>query len=101
MYKRQHFPDLAPYAIAAGAAEYAADTQKTYTVDSLLEALEQAASAPVVANYLPPLFESEEQYQEFQHRHGAVSYTHLHTILHYNIVKLPCNAKYQREVRPA
>ena len=66
-----HFPDLAPYAIAAGAAEYAADTQKTYTVDSLLEALEQAASAPVVANYLPPLFESEEQYQEFQHRHGV------------------------------
>lgn len=66
-----HFPDLAPYAIAAGAAEYAADTQKTYTVDSLLEALEHAASAPVVANYLPPLFESEEQYQEFQHRHGV------------------------------
>lgn len=66
-----HFPELAPYAIAAGAAEYAADTQKTYTVDTLLEALEHAAGAPVVANYLPPLFENEEQYQEFQHRHGV------------------------------
>ena len=66
-----HFPDLAPYAIAAGAAEYAGDTQKTYTVSSLLDALEQAAGAPVVANYLPPLFENEAQYAEFQHRHGV------------------------------
>ena len=52
-----HFPALAPYAIAAGAAEYAGGTQKTYTVDSLLAALEKAADAPVVANYLPPLFD--------------------------------------------
>ena len=66
-----HFPALAPYAIAAGAAEYAADTQKTYSVDSLLAALERAADAPVVANYLPPLFESEQQYEEFKHRHGV------------------------------
>ena len=66
-----HFPALAPYAIAAGAAEYAADTQKTYSVDSLLAALERAADAPVVANYLPPLFENEQQYEEFKHRHGV------------------------------
>ena len=66
-----HFPALAPYAIAAGAAEYAADTQKTYSVDSLLAVLERAADAPVVANYLPPLFESEQQYEEFKHRHGV------------------------------
>ena len=66
-----HFPSLAPYAIAAGAAEYAKDTQKTYSVDSLLDALEHAAGAPVVANYLPPLFESEQQYEEFKHRHGV------------------------------
>ena len=66
-----HFPALAPYAIAAGAAEYAADTQKTYSVDSLLAALERAADAPVVANYLPPLFENEQQYEQFKHRHGV------------------------------
>ena len=66
-----HFPALAPYAIAAGAAEYAADTQKTYSVDSLLAALERAADAPVVANYLPPLFENEQQYEEFKRRHGV------------------------------
>ncbi len=66
-----HFPAFAPYAIAAGAAEYAKDTQKTYSVDSLLDALEHAAGAPVVANYLPPLFENEQQYEEFKHRHGV------------------------------
>ena len=66
-----HFPALAPYAIAAGAAEYAADTQKTYSVDSLLAALERAADAPVVANYLPPLFENEQQYEQFKNRHGV------------------------------
>ena len=65
-----HFPALAPYAIAAGAAEYAGGTQKTYTVDSLLAALEKAADAPVVANYLPPLFEDEQQYEEFKNRHA-------------------------------
>ena len=45
-------------------------TQKTYTVDSLLAALEKAADAPVVANYLPPLFGDEQQYEEFKHRHA-------------------------------
>ena len=66
-----HFPALAPYAIAAGAAEYAGTTSKTYTVSSLLDALEKAAGAPVVANYLPPLFESEQQYEEFKSRHSS------------------------------
>ncbi len=66
-----HFPALAPYAIAAGAAEYAKDTRSTYSVDSLLEALEKAAAAPLVAQYLPPLFENDEQYQAFKHRHGV------------------------------
>ncbi|MDO4269405.1 MAG: acyl-CoA dehydratase activase [Eubacteriales bacterium] len=66
-----HFPALAPYAIAAGAAEYAGGTKSEYTVASLLEALEKAADAPIVAQYLPPLFENEAQYQEFQRRHGV------------------------------
>ena len=66
-----HFPALAPYAIAAGAAEYARDTRSTYSVDSLLEALEKAAAAPLVAQYLPPLFENDEQYQAFKRRHGV------------------------------
>ena len=46
---------------------------KTYTVSSLLDALEKAAGAPVVANYLPPLFESEQQYEEFKSRHSRMT----------------------------
>ena len=42
-----HFPALAPYAIAAGAAEYARDTRSTYSVDSLLEALQYRAQEKV------------------------------------------------------
>lgn len=66
-----HFPDLAPYAIAAGAAEYAKDTRTTYSFDSLLAALEKAAGAPVSAQYLPPLFHDEAEYAAFKERHGV------------------------------
>ena len=65
-----HFPELAPYAIAAGAAEYAADTQETYTFDELLAVLEKAAGQTVVSQYLKPLFTSREEYRAFQERHS-------------------------------
>ena len=65
-----HFPELAPYAIAAGAAEYAADTQKEYTFDELLAALQAAAGQTVVSQYLRPLFTSREEYHAFQERHS-------------------------------
>nr|WP_297171153.1 acyl-CoA dehydratase activase [uncultured Agathobaculum sp.] len=81
-----HFPALAPYAIAAGAAEYAKDTQKTYTVDTLLDALEHAAGAPVVANYLPPLFENEQQYESFKRRHSV------HDVMTQNVTMYEGNA---------
>lgn len=66
-----HFPALAPYAIAAGAAEYARDTQATYTFDGLLETLEQAANVPIENQYLQPLFTSREEYRDFSRRHSA------------------------------
>lgn len=65
-----HFPDLAPFAIAAGAAEYARDTQKTYTYQQLLSALERAAGVPEVSHYLSPLFTSQEEYRAFSTRHS-------------------------------
>ena len=65
------FPALAPYAIAAGAAEYARDTQTEYTFDGLLNTLEQAANVPVENQYLQPLFTSQEEYREFSRRHSA------------------------------
>lgn len=66
-----HFPALAPYAIAAGAAEYARDTKDSYTFDGLLQTLEQAANVPVENQYLKPLFRSQEEYRAFTTRHSA------------------------------
>ena len=65
-----HFPELAPYAIAAGAAEYASDTTKEYGFEQLLDILEKAAGEPVISQYWNPLFTSQEEYREFTQRHG-------------------------------
>lgn len=81
-----HFPDLAPYAIAAGAAEYARDTQTSYTYTELLDTLEQAAGVPVISNYLPPLFTSQEEYREFSARHGK------HDVMTRNVTMYEGNA---------
>ena len=65
-----HFPALAPYAIAAGAAEYAKDTERTYEYEQLLDILEKAAGEPVISQVLAPLFTSQEDYRVFTRRHG-------------------------------
>ncbi|MBS7224829.1 MAG: 2-hydroxyacyl-CoA dehydratase [Clostridiaceae bacterium] len=65
-----HFPALAPYAIAAGAAEYAKDTECTYEYEQLLDILEKAAGEPVISQVLAPLFTSQEDYRVFTRRHG-------------------------------
>ena len=65
-----HFPALAPYAIAAGAAEYAKDTERTYEYEQLLDILEKAAGEPVISQVLAPLFTSQEDYRAFTRRHG-------------------------------
>lgn len=67
-----HFPELAPYAIAAGAAVYAKDTNgKQYSYEELLDTLERAAGEPVKTATLDPLFRSEEEYREFRERHNS------------------------------
>ena len=45
-----------------------------------------AAGAPVVANYLPPLFESEQQYEEFKSRHSS------HDVMTQNVTVYEGNA---------
>jgi predicted CoA-substrate-specific enzyme activase len=66
-----HFPDLAPYAIAAGAAQYSESTQKVYTYDQMLETLEKAAEVPVTASHLQPLFTDRAEYEAFKERHNS------------------------------
>ena len=66
-----HFPALAPYAIAAGAAEYAGKTTAEYTYEELVDRLEKAAGEPVISQYLDPLFTSHEEFREFTRRHNS------------------------------
>ncbi|MGN1030796.1 MAG: BadF/BadG/BcrA/BcrD ATPase family protein, partial [Butyricicoccaceae bacterium] len=66
-----HFPELAPYAIAAGAACYAKDTSAEYTYESLLETLEKAAGEKVQNATLDPLFRTQEEYDVFCQRHRS------------------------------
>lgn len=67
-----YFPELAPYAIAAGAAVYAKDTsEKTYTYQELLDTLEKTANIRVKTATLEPLFQGEEAYIEFRRRHNS------------------------------
>lgn len=67
-----HFPELAPFAIAAGAAQYAGDsTSHEYGFNELLDILEKTAGETVIAQTLRPLFVSREEYQAFRARHNA------------------------------
>ncbi|MGN1013733.1 MAG: acyl-CoA dehydratase activase-related protein [Butyricicoccus sp.] len=67
-----HFPSLAPYAIAAGAACYAQDsTTKVFDYEELLDTLERTAGVKVETATLDPLFHNEEEYAEFRKRHNS------------------------------
>ena len=67
-----HFPELAPYAIAAGAACYAQEnTTNTYSYDELLETLKKTAGVRVAAATLDPLFHNQEEYEVFCRRHNS------------------------------
>lgn len=67
-----HFPALAPYAIAAGAACYAKDTtSREYSFNELLSTLEKTAGETIHTATLEPLFRNEEEYASFRRRHNS------------------------------
>lgn len=63
------FPENAAYFVAIGAALYAAKLEKR-SFDDLMTKLEQATTVNSITNSQPPLFESEEEYEEFRERHS-------------------------------
>ena len=66
-----HFPELAPFAIAAGAAQYAAEnTTREYGYGELLSILNKTTGGVLAAQTLRPLFESRAEYEEFRARHS-------------------------------
>ena len=65
------FPEYGRFAVALGAAVYAARTGHTTTVKELDAAIRDSLSRRTAANRLPPLFASEEEYREFRTRHAG------------------------------
>ena len=65
------FPDNAKFFVALGAA-YLADNEEPVKLSSLIDKLHNASPEDVSdTKYLRPLFESEEEYEEFKARHAS------------------------------
>lgn len=64
-----NFP-LAPYFVALGSAVYADNETVLYTYEELLHKMKTMAQQKVKNDGLPPLFASEQDYQEFVQRHA-------------------------------
>ena len=65
------FPEYGRFAVAMGAALYGARAGETCTMSQLRRQIGESVSTRSEANLLPPLFETEEDYQEFRQRHSA------------------------------
>ncbi len=63
------FPQNAEYFVALGAALYSMN-RTCMEYDQLMDKLEHAQSVKNLVQYLPPLFESKEQYEAFKKRHN-------------------------------
>ena len=66
------FPEDADVFVAVGAAMYAGNT-KPMAFDEVLSRIRSASEQKNTTNTLPPLFSSEEEYQQFVARHTATS----------------------------
>ncbi len=66
------FPTYALYSVALGAAYYADKNGEEITLDTLLARI-QNAERTTVSDRLPPLFDSNEEYEAFKERHAAAA----------------------------
>ncbi len=64
------FPEYARFAVALGASFYAAKTGHYTALDTLVDKIRSSLSSVVNNNRLPPLFSSEQEYEEFSARHA-------------------------------
>ncbi len=64
------FPDYALYAVAQGAALYAAENGAEKNLADLRADIEKSMSASPVISSLPPLFKSRAEYEKFAARHA-------------------------------
>ena len=67
------FPEYARYAVAYGTAIYAEKADHKTNYINLTESIKKAMNEKSIISSLPPLFESEEDYNEFTIRHAKAS----------------------------
>lgn len=67
------FPDYAPYSVAIGVALCARKSEKLFSCQSLMDALQESKNVASRNKYLEPLFESPKDYEEFVARHESAS----------------------------
>ncbi len=64
------FPEYARYSVALGAAFCAEKESRTENIEDIIARLEKAEGIAVQSDLLPPLFASENDYDEFKKRHS-------------------------------
>ena len=69
--ERAVFPEYGRFAVAMGAALYSARAGEVFTMERLRRKIAQGVSIRSEANLLPPLFETEAEYEAFRQRHSA------------------------------
>ena len=71
--KEAVFPDYARYAVAYGTAIYAASANHETDYNALTQSIKNAMNEKPIISSLPPLFESEADYNEFAARHSKAN----------------------------
>lgn len=70
------FPALGRYAVALGSAYFAQETAQPVTYEDLISRVEDTTKDIHTSSHLPPLFETEADYQAFCERHARASVEH-------------------------
>ena len=65
-----HFPEVGPYAIAAGAAYHSRKNRETYSFDEIIDRTCRTREIAANTKYLSQLFKDMEEYREFVERHS-------------------------------
>lgn len=65
-----HFPEIGPYAIAAGAAYHSRKNKTTYRFEDILDKTLRTREIANNTKHLPKLFNDMDEYREFVERHS-------------------------------
>lgn len=68
--KNAHFPEIGPYAIAAGAAYYSRNNKQSYSYETILNKISKTREIANSTKYLPSLFKDIDDYRAFVERHS-------------------------------